>query len=267
MKPNKMRTDKFIWRNIVAALGCFILVAFLLGMAKNIKMQYIMSEAALMHDILYSETEDNSYYSLSNIMALDSKQSSYEGLYGEISDKNKIVKQLEGVKQYVSITLGTDLDRIAALADETPLNLQESAILLGYCEKMDLKPSIILGLIETESNFKKYSVGTSQDRGYMQIIPGTEKWLANRYGYRLNVRYDSSKIFEPEYNFALGIIYLNHLKRFQGEDYHKILSEYNRGPYNLKKYYNKHKTYQTSYSILILKRAAKYERFDLQELQ
>jgi hypothetical protein len=262
MKPNKISTDKFKWSNIVAVLGCFILIAFLLGMAKNIKKQYIMSEIALKHDILYSETQDKYDYSLNDIMTLDMQQSNYEGLYGEISDKNKIVKQLEGVKQYVSITLGTDLDRIAALADETPLNLQESAILLGYCEKMNLKPSIVLGLIETESKFKKYSVGTSQDRGFMQIIPGTEKWLAYRYGYRLNVRYDSSKIFEPEYNFALGIIYLNHLKRVHGADYHMILSEYNRGPYNLKAYYDKHKTYQTSYSILVLKRAAKYERFD-----
>ncbi len=263
MKPDKMSTDKFKLFNIVAILGFCILIACLLGMAKKINRQYIISETVLKHDISYTRIESKYDYSLKYIMALDIQQSSYEGLYGEISNKNEIVKQLEEVKQYVSITLGTDLNRIAALADETPLNLQESAILLGYCEKMNIRPSIVLGLIETESKFKKYAVGTSQDRGYMQIIPGTEKWLAYRYGYRLNVRYDTSKIFEPEYNFALGIIYLNHLMRVHGEDYHRILSEYNRGPYNLKAYYEKHKTYQTSYSILVLKRATKYERFDL----
>ncbi|HKL11639.1 MAG TPA: transglycosylase SLT domain-containing protein [Clostridia bacterium] len=254
--------NKFKWRYLAFSVGFCILIFVLAGAAKSINEQYIETKFILDRDNSFVETVGTYNLFTKDIMILDEKNSEYEELYGEIFDKNEIVKQLVGVQKYVTINLGSDLERILDLADRTPLNLQESAILLGYCDKMEMKPSIILGLIETESNFNKFAVGTSKDRGYMQIIPDTEKWLAHRYGYRLYINYDSSNIFEPEYNFALGIIYLNHLKRVYGENYHKILSEYNRGPYNLKMYYNKHKTYQTSYSKLVLKKSEKYRAFD-----
>ena len=262
MKFEKMESYKFKLRDIIALFLFLTLIILVLVSTTNIIRQYHISKSVLNQEISNPEALGGNKYSLNDVMSLDMKQASIEGLYGEISNKNEIVKQLEGVSKYVNISLSTDLDRIVNLAKGTRLKLQEAALLLGYCDKMNIKPSIVLGLIETESKFNKYSVGTSQDRGYMQIIPGTEKWLAYRYGYRLGVHYDPTKIFEPEYNFALGIIYLNHLKRVHGEDYHKILSEYNRGPYNLQKYYEKHNTYQTSYSLLVLKRAVKYEKFN-----
>ena len=255
-------THKSKSRYFIIAVGFCIAIFGLMGAAKSIKEQYRETKFMLARENPSSESIHTYNLFTKEIMFLDERNSQYENLYGEIFDKNEIVKQLEGVQKYVTVNLGSDLERITDLADRTPLNLQESAILLGYCDKLKMEPSVILGLIETESNFNKFAVGTSKDRGYMQIIPDTEKWLAYRYGYRLDVRYDSSKIFEPEYNFALGIIYLNHLKRVYGDDYHKILSEYNRGPYNLKMYYNKHKTYQTSYSKLVLKKSEKYRTFD-----
>jgi soluble lytic murein transglycosylase-like protein len=119
---------------------------------------------------------------------------------------------------------------------------------------LDLKPSLILAVIKLESNFNKYEVGEDNDRGYMQIIPSTEKWLAKKYGYKLGLKYNPKRIFEPEYNIGLGAIYLSILKESYGENYNRILSEYNRGPYNLREYYNKHKTYVTSYSRGVLRR-------------
>src|SRR6056297_487757 len=262
MKFLSKHTHKSKWRYLIITTGLCIVIFVFMGAAKNIKEQYLETKFMLALDNSLAESIYTYNLFSKDIMVLDKTNFEYENLYGEIFDKNEIVKQLEGVQKYVTINLGSDLERILDLADRTPLTLQESAILLGYCDKMKMKPSIILGLIETESNFNKFAVGTSKDRGYMQIIPDTEKWLAHRYGYRLYINYDSSNIFEPEYNFALGIIYLNHLKRVYGENYHKILSEYNRGPYNLKMYYNKHKTYQTSYSKLVLKKSEKYRAFD-----
>lgn len=254
--------EKLKWRSAAAFFAVFFFILLVTGAAKGIGTQYQMSKIALGQDATIVYRGESGQDGGSSLMALDQRRENFESLYGEIADRNAILKQLEGVGDYIEVNLTMNLDRIVRLAQETPLNLQESALLLGYCDKLNFKPSIILGLIELESNFKKYEVGTSQDRGYMQIIPGTEKWLAYRYGYRLGIQYDVSKIFEPEYNFGLGIIYLDHLKRVHGENYHKILSEYNRGPYNLQKYFNKNNTYQTSYSILVLKKADKYERFD-----
>lgn len=262
MKRMKTLKKTVNWRLVAGTLAALFLVGLFATAARGISRQYQISRLALDRQFMSHEAVQGGTAASGELMAIDFHAENIESLYGEISDRNAILKRLEGVRAYVDLSLTSDLDGIVELAESTPLTLEEAALLLGYCQKLEFKPSVALGLIELESNFKKYEVGTSQDRGYMQIIPGTEKWLAYRYGYRLGVSYDVSRIFEPEYNFALGLIYLNHLQRVHGNDYHKILSEYNRGPYNLKKYYNKHNTYQTSYSRLVLKKAEKYERFD-----
>lgn len=101
-------------------------------------------------------------------------------------------------------------------------------------------------------------MGQDQDRGYMQIIPGTEKWLATAYGEELGLEYDPSRIFEADYNLALGIKYLDELISGYGTNYDRILSEYNRGPSNLAKYYSANQTYSTSYSRKVLSKVPIY---------
>jgi soluble lytic murein transglycosylase-like protein len=112
--------------------------------------------------------------------------------------------------------------------------------------------------MELESNFDRYVVGTSNDRGYMQIIPSTEKWLADEF----SIPYDPSKIFEPDYNIELAGAYLSLLKKSYGSNYSRILSEYNRGPYNLARYYEEYETYSTSYSKTVLNKEKKYLAFN-----
>lgn len=148
------------------------------------------------------------------------------------------------------------------ISNSTPLSIETAKIIVDYCDRLDLPVSLVLALIELESNFNQYEVGADNDRGFCQIIPGTEKWLAETHGHKLGLKYDPKRIFEPEYNIGLGMLYLHILKRAYGENYHKILSEYNRGIYNLKKYYDKHGTYVTSYSRGVLSREEKYISFN-----
>ncbi len=148
------------------------------------------------------------------------------------------------------------------IANETPLDYDASLSIVDYANKFDLDISLLLGLIDLESSFEQYEVGYSQDRGYMQIIPSTEKWLFEEYGDLLGFEYDPSRIFDPEYNIGVGSVYLYHLKQIYGDDKDRILSEYNRGPYNLKKYYAKHLTYVTKYSKTVKARSKKYRAYD-----
>ncbi len=179
-------------------------------------------------------------------------------LIEEIEEKKKLLKKLNRVQKYVDMDITSDLTKVKEIADNTPLDLETSAIVVSYAEKLDLKPSLILAVIKLESSFNKWEVGTHQDRGYMQIIPETEKWLANKYGHVLDLKYNPDSIFEPEYNIGLGAIYLSILKRSYGNNYHRILSEYNRGPYNLEMYYNKNRTYSTAYSRGVLSREKRF---------
>lgn len=166
---------------------------------------------------------------------------------------------LESIKlKYLDLDEKEDLILVSEIAEKTKLNYEAASMVLYYARKFELKPSLILATIDLESEFEQYCVGDDGDRGYMQIIPGTEKWLAETFEETLEIEYDPEKIFEPEYNIGLGVAYLSLLKNAYGEDYNRILSEYNRGPYNLKAYYERNKTYETSYSRNILTREKKY---------
>ncbi|MGF7056571.1 lytic transglycosylase domain-containing protein [Brassicibacter mesophilus] len=169
------------------------------------------------------------------------------------------IASLNKLREFIDLNNKKEFETTIAISNSTPLDLYTSGIIVGYSKKLDLKPSLLIALIEQESNFNKYEVGEHNDRGYCQIIPGTEKWLTKNYGHILDLEYSSNNIFEPEYNIGLGAIYLHVLKKAYGDDYHKILSEYNRGIYNLKKYYERNGTYVTAYSRGILRRENKYK--------
>ena len=155
-----------------------------------------------------------------------------------------------------------DVEKIGDISENTPLDLKTSAVLVNVANKYNLKPSLILSIMALESNFDQFTVGTHQDRGYMQIIPSTEKWLAKEFAESHNLEYNPEKIFDPAYNIELAATYLRLLKDSYGNNYSRILSEYNRGPYNLARYYEEHKTYSTSYSRVILNGEKKYLAFN-----
>lgn len=198
-----------------------------------------------------------------------------EDLGKQISILTKTVNELEKKKKEAEETLKQvkkslnidgltleELKKVGEISYNTPIDLKTSAVLVNVAKKYNLKPSLILSIMELESNFKKYEVGVAQDRGYMQIIPSTEKWLANEFADVHKLSYNPSRIFEPEYNIELAAVYLSLLKKSYGDDYNRILSEYNRGPYNLAKYYKENKTYSTTYSKVILAKEKKYLSFN-----
>lgn len=140
----------------------------------------------------------------------------------------------------------------------TPLAFESALYLTYYCEVYGVDSALVLSIIEVESRFDQHAVGKSRDRGYMQIIPSTERWLANTFGEELGLTYDPQQIFDPEYNLGLAIRYIAELEKKYGDNAHRVLSEYNRGTSKLATYYQTHRTYQTSYSRSILSRVHKY---------
>lgn len=189
---------------------------------------------------------------------IDKKIDDMEKLLKELQDNQGVLDELEKIQKQIGVNITHDSEQIGEIVEKTPLDFQSAAIVMAYSKKFNIQPSLILAVIKLESNFNKFEVGAHKDRGYMQIIPSTEKWLVEKYGYKLGFEYDPQRIFEPVYNIGLGVVYLSILKEAYGENYDRILSEYNRGPYNLKAYYQKHKTYSTSYSRGVLSREKKF---------
>ncbi len=184
-----------------------------------------------------------------------------------LEDENSIIRRVlseekevaDSYRQLVGDYQGDDLiAKAKEIKGNTPLDFETAFIVAKYADQFDLNVSLILSVMELESNFSQYEVGADDDRGYMQIIPATEKWLAEEFGEKIGVEYNPDRIFESEYNIGLATIYISLLQKAYGNDYDRILSEYNRGPYNLKRYYEENNTYETTYSRVILTKEQKY---------
>lgn len=197
---------------------------------------------------------------LSQISALNQEIAALEketSIMGEV-----LATEMELANSYRAI-VGTDnrsnlVATAKQIVTETPLDFETAYVLVKHADTFDLNVSLVLSVMELESNFEQYEVGGDDDRGYMQIIPSTEKWLAETYGEAYGLDYDPERIFEPDYNIGLASIYLSLLKNSYGDNYDRILSEYNRGPYNLRDYYLENKTYETAYSRTVLGKEKKY---------
>lgn len=142
--------------------------------------------------------------------------------------------------------------------EATPLDLRSALAAAVYSKKFDLRPSLLLAVISKESNFHQFSVGTHQDRGYMQVIPSTERFIMRSYGDALGLKYNPKRVFDPEYNLGMGAAYLGDMLKAYG-DPHRALTEYNRGEGGAHRFFTNNGSYATSYSKAVLKLEKQYE--------
>ena len=93
--------------------------------------------------------------------------------------------------------------------------------------------SFINAIIKKESNFKKGVIGGAGERGLMQIMPATGKFLTNKMGINYN---NKRLLFDEEYNIRIGNFYIQSL--LDKFDNNKILAlaSYNAGSNNVLKW-------------------------------
>ena len=80
-----------------------------------------------------------------------------------------------------------------------------------------LDPQLVLGVIQLESNFRKYAVSSADARGYMQVMPFWTKLIGttdhNLFHLRTNLRY--------------GCVILRHYLDTENGDLYRALGRYN----------------------------------------
>lgn len=189
-----------------------------------------------------------------------------EELAGKAREEAERLKENEAVRaEFRESGTTFDLNAIPeetmALAQRikqaTPLDLRSALAAAVYARKFQLPPSLFLAVISKESNFHQYSVGSHNDRGYLQIIPPTERFMMRNYGKELGLEYNPKQIFEPEYNLGLGAAYLGGMLAQYG-DIHQVLTEYNRGEGRAENYFERNNSYSTSYSRKVLELEQQY---------
>jgi soluble lytic murein transglycosylase-like protein len=106
------------------------------------------------------------------------------------------------------------------LAARMPDRLQREEFLVTVhyeAKRAGLDPQLVLGLIQVESNFRKYAISRSGARGFMQVMPFWIKVIGsqehNLFHLRINLRY--------------GCVILRHYLDIENGDLFRALGRYN----------------------------------------
>lgn len=109
-------------------------------------------------------------------------------------------------------------ERLRPLKPEHQVRQEFLSTLWYEAKRAGLAPSLVLGLIQVESNFRKFAVSSAGARGYMQVMPFWVRQIGDA---------DHSKLFHMQTNLRFGCVILRHyLEREQG-DLFMALGRYN----------------------------------------
>ncbi len=81
-----------------------------------------------------------------------------------------------------------------------------------------LDVSLVMGLIQVESNFRKFAVSAVGARGYMQVMPFWSRVIGDG---------DAEKLFHMQTNLRFGCVILRHYLEREAGDVYLALGRYN----------------------------------------
>jgi soluble lytic murein transglycosylase-like protein len=85
-------------------------------------------------------------------------------------------------------------------------------------QRAGLEASLVLGLVEVESGFRKFAISSAGARGYMQVMPFWSRLLAGG---------DASELFHAQANLRYGCVILRHYLDLEGGDLTLALGRFN----------------------------------------
>jgi soluble lytic murein transglycosylase-like protein len=85
-------------------------------------------------------------------------------------------------------------------------------------QRAGLDPSLVLGLIQVESGFRKFAISSAGARGFMQVMPFWTRVLAEG---------DARVLFQAQTNLRFGCVILRHYLNVENGDLFLALGRYN----------------------------------------
>ena len=114
--------------------------------------------------------------------------------------------------------LGTMSERLKKKKSNWTVRKEFLQTLWYESRRAGLDPALVLGLVQVESNFRKFAVSRVGARGYMQVMPFWTRLLGDG---------DAGKLFHMQTNLRFGCVILRHyLDRDRG-DLFLALGRYN----------------------------------------
>ncbi|MBI5926542.1 MAG: lytic transglycosylase domain-containing protein [Aquabacterium sp.] len=109
----------------------------------------------------------------------------------------------------------------AKLAKRKPEELVRREFLQTVCyesKRAGLDPSLVMGLIQVESGFRKYAMSPVGARGYMQVMPFWSRVIGNG---------EASSLFHMQTNLRFGCVILRHYLDVEKGNLYMALGRYN----------------------------------------
>ena len=98
------------------------------------------------------------------------------------------------------------------------LEREEFLVTVHYeAKRAGLDPQLVLGLIQVESNFRKYAVSSAGARGFMQVMPFWVPLIGRR----------DDNLFHLRTNLRYGCVILRHYLDMENGDLYRALGRYN----------------------------------------
>lgn len=82
-------------------------------------------------------------------------------------------------------------------------------LIIEECDLYEIDPSLVLAIIQVESNFSPTAVSGKGAMGLMQVMPSTAEYLAEKLGISITGK---KALHDPFLNVRLGIYYLSLLE-------------------------------------------------------
>jgi soluble lytic murein transglycosylase-like protein len=114
--------------------------------------------------------------------------------------------------------LGTMNEQLKRYKSDARTRDEFLATLWYESRRAGLEPSLVLGLIQVESAFRKYAISVVGARGYMQIMPFWARLIGDG---------DVPKLFHMQTNLRFGCVILRHYLDRENGNLYMALGRYN----------------------------------------
>ena len=114
--------------------------------------------------------------------------------------------------------LGAMSDRLKQKTPESQIRKEFLQTVWYESKRAGLDVTLVLGLIQVESNFRKFAVSNVGARGYMQVMPFWTRVIGDG---------DASKLFHMQTNLRFGCVILRHYLDREKGDVFMGLGRYN----------------------------------------
>ncbi len=114
--------------------------------------------------------------------------------------------------------LGAMSDRLQKQLPEWHVRQEFLQTVWYESKRAGLDTALVLGLVQVESNFRKFAVSVAGARGYMQVMPFWTRLIGNS---------DPATLFHMQTNLRFGCVILRHYLNMEKGDLFLTLGRYN----------------------------------------